>query len=60
MSVHRLAREGILPAEQPAPGMPCIIRHTDLALPEVRQAVHRIRSTLPRPLPADPDQLNLF
>ena len=60
MSVHRLAQQGILPAEQPAPGMPCIIRRTDLALPEVRQAVHRILSTLPRPLPADPDQLKLF
>ena len=60
MSVHRLAEEGILPAEQPVRGMPCVIRRADLALPEVRQAVHRILSSLPRPLPANPDQLNLF
>jgi DNA invertase Pin-like site-specific DNA recombinase len=60
MSVHRLTQQGILPAEQPAPGMPCIVQRTDLALPEVRQAVHRIHSNLPRPLPADPDQLKLF
>lgn len=60
MSVHRLVQEGILPAEQPARGMPCIIRRADLALPEVRHAVRRILSSLPRPLPANPDQLNLF
>ena len=60
MSVHRLAEQGILPAKQPAHGMPCIIRKTDLDLPQVRQAVHRILSSLPRPLPADPNQLKLF
>jgi DNA invertase Pin-like site-specific DNA recombinase len=60
MSVHRLVQRGILPVEQPAPGMPCIIRQTDLALPEVHEAVHRIQSNLPRPLPDDPNQLKLF
>jgi hypothetical protein len=60
MSVHRLIQDGILPAEQPVRGMPCIIRRADLALPEVRHAVHRILSSLPRPLPAHPDQLDLF
>jgi len=60
MSVHRLVQRGILPAEQPGPGMPYILRRADLALPKVRQAVQRIHSNLPRPLPADPNQLDLF
>jgi len=60
MSVHRLVQSGILPAEQPAPGFPCILRTADLSRPEVKQAVHRIQTHLPRPLPEDPDQLKLF
>ena len=60
MSVHRLVQSAILPADQPSPGLPCIIRESDLAAPEVQQAVHRIRSNLPKPLPADPNQRKLF
>lgn len=60
MSAHRLVTRGVLPAEQLAAGMPCIIRKTDLTLPKVQAAVHRIVSNLPRPLPADPKQLKLF
>lgn len=60
MSVHRLVQQGILPAEQPAPGFPMVILQSDLARAEVQQAVHRIQLNLPRPLPADPNQLNLF
>ena len=60
MSVHRLVQQGILPAEQPAPGFPMVIRQSDLPRAEVQQAVHRIQLSLPRPLPADPNQLKLF
>lgn len=60
MSVHRLIQAGILAAEQPGQGFPCIIRRSDLNLPAVQQAVHRIQANLPRPLPEDPNQLKLF
>ena len=60
MSVHRLVQGGILPAEQPAPGFPFVIRQSALFLSEVQEAVRRIRLSLPRPLPADPNQLKLF
>ena len=60
MSVHRLVQAGILPAEQPAPGLPCVIRQSDLSLADVQQAVRRIQLNLPRPLPENPNQLKLF
>ena len=60
MSVHRLVQMRILAAEQLSPGLPLIIRDADLALPEVQHAVRQIRSNLPRPLPANPDQQKLF
>ncbi len=60
MSVHRLVQRGVVPAEQPAPGFPMVIRQSDLSRPEVQQAAHRIQLSLPRPLPADPNQLTLF
>jgi len=60
MSVHRLVQGGILPAEQPAPGFPFVIRQAHLSLPQVQDVVRRIRLSLPRPLPADPKQLKLF
>jgi hypothetical protein len=60
MSVHRLVQSSILAVEQPSPGLPSIIREADLELPEVQQAVRQIRSNLPRPLPADPNQQKLF
>lgn len=60
MSVHRLVQACILPAEQPAPGLPCVIRQSDLSLADVQQAVRRIQLNLPRPLPENPDQLKLF
>jgi len=60
MSVHRLVQSKTLPAQHPSPGLSSIICDTDLALPEVEQAVHQIQSNLPRPLPADPNQLSLF
>ena len=60
MSVHRLVQSGILAVEQPSPGLPSIIREAELGMPEVQQAVRQIRSNLPRPLPADPNQQKLF
>ena len=60
MSVHRLVQAGILPAEQPARGFPFVIRKEDLSLSPVQEAVRRIQLSLPRPLPADPNQLKLF
>ena len=60
MSVHRLVQRGIVPAKQPAAGFPLVIRQSDLSLAEVQAAAHRIQLSLPRPLPADPNQLQLF
>jgi DNA invertase Pin-like site-specific DNA recombinase len=60
MSLHRLVQRGILPAEQPAPGFPMVIRQSDLARAEVQEAARRIHLSLPQPLPVDPNQLNLF
>jgi DNA invertase Pin-like site-specific DNA recombinase len=60
MSVSRLVSAGILPAEQPSPGLPTVIRASDLSLPIVQRAIHTLKSQNNRPLPADPNQLNLF
>jgi DNA invertase Pin-like site-specific DNA recombinase len=60
MSLHRLVQRGVVPAEQPAPGFPMVIRQSDLSSTEVQEAAHRIRLSLPRPLPVDPNQLKLF
>ena len=60
MSVHRLVQRGVLAAEQPAPGFPLVIRQSDLSHAEVQEAARRIQLNLPRPLPADPNQLKLF
>jgi hypothetical protein len=60
MSVHRLVQAGILPAEQPARGFPFVIRQEHLSLSQVQEAARRIQLSLPRPLPADPNQLELF
>ncbi len=60
MSVHRLVRSGILPAEQPQRGLPMVITATDLSLPEVQRAVMSLKAGHIRPLPDDPSQLKLF
>jgi hypothetical protein len=60
MSVHRLVRTGILPAEQPHVGLLMVIRTTDLLLPELGRAVKSLKAGHARPLPNDPNQLNLF
>ena len=60
MSVHRLVRSGILPAEQTQRGLPMVITATDLSLPEVQRAVMSLKAGHIRPLPDDPSQLKLF
>jgi len=60
MSVHRLVRSGILPAEQPHRGLPMVITANDLSLPEVKRAVKSLKAGHARPLPEDPNQLKLF
>lgn len=60
MSVHRLVRAGILPAEQPHPGFPMVICETSLNQVSVQQVVKSLKSGHTRPLPQDPRQKKLF
>jgi predicted DNA-binding protein (MmcQ/YjbR family) len=59
MSVHRLIQHGILPAEH-FPGLPSVIKSSDLGQEQVQQAILAIRRRGNSPLPADPKQLSLF
>ena len=59
MSVNRLVTAGILPVEQPGPGLPTVICGSDLELPQVQRAVRLLKTHGNRPLPADPTQLTL-
>ena len=60
MSVHRLVRAGILPAEQPHRGLPMVISRASLEEELVQRAVQAVKSGHPRPLPDDPRQRKLF
>lgn len=60
MSVHRLVRSGILPAEQPKRGLPMVILASDLDDAEVQRAVKSLKAGHRRPLPEDPKQLKFF
>jgi len=60
MSVTRLVHAGILPAEQPLPGLPAVISRDDLNLDDVKQAVQELKTSHNRPLTHDPKQLSLF
>lgn len=60
MSVHRLVRSQLLPAEQPHEGLPMVIAASDLSLPELQRAVASLQAGHPRPLPDDPRQLKIF
>jgi len=60
MSVHRLVRSGILPAEQPHFGLTLVIEGQNLELPEVQRAVNALQAGQNRPLPDNPQQLKLF
>ena len=60
MSVHRLVRADILPAEQAHPGLPMIICTSSLDDKAVQQAVKALKLGHTRPLPEDPRQRKLF
>jgi len=60
MSVTRLLHAGVLPAEQPLPGLPAVISRDDLNLDDVKKAVRELKASLNRPLTHDPNQLSLF
>lgn len=60
MSVTRLIQAGVLPAEQPLPGLPAVISRDDLNRADVKEAVQHLKSSPNRPLTHDPKQLSLF
>ena len=60
MSVTRLIRCGVLPAEQPSRGLPSVILASDLDLLTVQDAVKALKNSPNRPLTDDPNQLSLF
>ena len=60
MSVTRLIQTGVLPAEQPVPGLPAVISREDLKLTDVKEAVKELKTSHNRPLTQDPNQLSLF
>lgn len=60
MSVTRLVRSGVLPAEQAAAGLPALITAQDMELPAVKSAVQALKTSPNRALTDDPNQLSLF
>ena len=60
MSVTRMLQAGVLPAEQPLPGLPAVISREDLTLADVKEAVKELKTSHNRPLTQDPNQLSLF
>lgn len=60
MSMTRLVQIGIIPAEQPHPGMPTVVKQSELDHVRVQQAVVQLQASNNRPLSQDPNQLNLF
>ena len=60
MSMTRLVRAGMVPAEQPQPGLPTVVQWEDLDREEVKRAVDRLKTSGNRPLTDDPNQISLF
>jgi len=60
MSMTRLVRAGVVPAEKPGAGLPSVIKRKDLDRDEIKRAVSRLKACGNRPLTGDPNQLNLF
>ena len=60
MSMTRLVQLGIIPAEQPSPGLPTVIQLADLAIPRVKAAVSELKKSPKRPLSHHLNQPNLF
>ena len=60
MSVTRLVRSGVLPAEQTGCGLPAVITASDLDVAEVEKSVKALKESPNRPLTHNPNQLSLF
>jgi excisionase family DNA binding protein len=60
MSVTRLVRSGVLPAEQPGCGLPAVIAASALDLTAVKTSVRALKDSPNRPLTDDPNQLSLI
>jgi hypothetical protein len=60
MSVTRLVRAGIIPAEQPHPRFPTVITRDAVQLDRVKTAVLALKTSHNRPLSRDPNQLSLY
>ena len=60
MSITRLVRIGVILAEQTHPGMPNVIKQSELANARVQQAVIQLKESNNRPLSHDRNQLSLF
>lgn len=60
MSVTRLVKAGIIPAEQPHPRLPAVITRDSLQLDLVQNAVRALKRSHNRPLSHDPKQLSLY
>ncbi len=60
MSMTRLVKSGIIPAEQPRRGLPTVIKQDDLTLDRVQRAVSQLKTSNNRPLSDDPNQFKLF
>lgn len=60
MSVHRLIQRGLLSAEQPLRGLPCILRESDLARAPVQAAIEALKRRKPSPLTDSRNQKTLF
>lgn len=60
MSVTRLVRAGVLPAEQPGCGLPAVVTASDLGLAAVKTSVMALKDSPNRPLTDHPNQLSLF
>jgi hypothetical protein len=58
MTMTRLVQSGIVPAEQPRPGLPTVIKKEDLDLDHVIRPVSQLKTSNNRPLSVDPNQLN--
>lgn len=60
MSMTRLVKSGIIPAEQPRRGLPTVIQQDGLNLDRVKRAVSQLKTSNNRPLSDDLNQFKLF
>jgi hypothetical protein len=60
MSMTRLVQFGIIPGQQPHPGLPTVVKQSELAHERVQRAIKQLKDSNNRPLSQHPNQLNLF